>query len=739
MFTIDENKLDGTIIIQDEFDITAIESEPDATPYLNKIGDEYILSFTNLENVVSFNTFIYDTLGVSDTRLVTQYYRISRDNYKWGAWLDLKETIDNFPPVDPLDPLFIDIKWVRIGTNTKGTIRILEYELSGKIENNIVDDGSAVTIPAGGTQIIKPPFIYKVFRIDDIEFIGKGYENSEILYRFSQDNSRTWSQWEPLTKENISTKRINPIRFFQIEYSVTNNSNSTIKIQDMNIIGNFQNVTLDYRKTNLYGMRECCQSNLNGTFDENGNFIPNTNLNASGGSSCSSEDIFKPMTAEESAQLYNPYSQNTALDLLNKLSNDALQMFGHTVIYFVTDPDSNSIDYSLHEYSLYNVVCNEELKVTVQDNNFPDSQITFNQFDLNLFETMEVQITKEHFKEKFGVQRRPSKEDFLYFCNLNRLYQVDHAQQFRSFNNASVYYKLILKKYSQKSNVQAGNNEVKNQMEMLTQNSTINELFGIENNQDKASVTDKQQHKPLTKDPIRLEYNATINKETIDNSSTIVSKSNYDLSTVDFGATAVEYVNLKSVIKVSDNIGFIIWFNMNNYIKDEVYNLFNYYDDVNSIGWSANLINDKIGIELNEDEYIFDLLGTNDVLALEEETWYAYVLNIDQRQRKISQYIYKRNVDFEDDAARLSSTILREVYSNTQNMTPISYEIEDINPTIQGSDMKITNIRLFNDVIPVETHNKILNEYIVRDDSKHLVFGDNATAKLSLPHFPLYE
>ena len=740
MFTITEDKLNSTIIIHDKFDRSATASEHDATPYLNKIGDEYILSFTNLQSIDSFDTFVHETSGTSETRQTKQYYRISRDNYKWGEWLDLNTDIINFPPVDPLDPLFIDIKWVRTGTNTLGSIRILEYSLNGTLYADVNDNDGVIILPSGESILVKPPYIYKVFKINDVEIISStGYTDTEILYRFSQDNSRTWSEWEPLTGPNLSTRRITPVRFFQIQYSVTNNSSSTIKIQDINIIGNFQNVTLDYKKSNLYGMRECCQSNLNGSYDENGNFIPNTNLNASGGSSCDGTDIFTSMTPAESSQLYNPYAQNTAIDLLNKLSNDAQQMFGHTVIYFVTDPDIKGDDFSLHEYSLYNVVCNEELKITVENNNFPDSQITFNQFDLNLFESMEVQITKEQFKQKFGVQRRPSKEDIIYFCNLNRLFIVDHAQQFRSFNNTAVYYKLILKKYNQKSNVQAGNTEIKNQLDMLTQNSTIEQLFGNDIQMDKDSIANKQQHTTLTKDPIRLEYNSIINKELIENSSTIVSKSNYDLSTVGFGEAAVEYFNLKSVLKVSDNVGFTCWFNINNYIIDEVYNLFDYHDSTDSIGWKANLRNDKIIVQLNNDEYTLNLLGTNDVLALEEETWYGYVLNIDQRQRTISQYVYKRNVDFEEDAARLSSTILREVYSNTQKMTPVDYEIENINPVVLGSDMRMTNIRLFDEIIPLDQHNKILNEYIIRNDSKYLVFGDNATAKLSLPHFPLYE
>ena len=46
------------------------------------------------------------------------------------------------------------------------------------------------------------------------------------------------------------------------------------------------------------------------------------------------------------------------------------------------------------------------------------------------------------------------------------MYQVDHAQQFRNFNNSAVYYKLILKKYTQKRNVVADNIEIKSGKEL---------------------------------------------------------------------------------------------------------------------------------------------------------------------------------------------------------------------------------------------------------------------------------
>jgi hypothetical protein len=730
----------GTINISQKFDIYAATASVDATPNFTSVGSEYIISFVNLQNVKKFTKFQYDTLGLTDGRFLRNYYRVSRDGNNWTEWLDLKRNIDNFPIVDSLDPLFLDIKWVRDGVSTIGNIRILEYSLQGELERDEVAGDSTISLTPGKNVIWSAPFIFKVFSISDLEIVSAtGLNNVEIKYRYSQDNSRTWSNWELFTRDNITTIRINPIRFFQIEYSITNNSTSNVSIQDINLIGDFQNVSKDYFKTNLYGIRECCQSNLLGTYDANGNFIPADNTSTS--SSCDTNNTLSELSTQEKANLYNPYQQNTAANLLNKLSADAEQVFGHKVIYFATDADKKGQDHTLHEYQLYNVVCEGTIKVAVDGNNFPDSQIVMNQFDLSLFESMTVHITKKQFKEIFGPQRRPSKEDFLYFCDINRMFQVDHAQQFRNFNNAAIYYKLILKKYTQKANVQAGSQQIQDKLQQLTKNSTIDELFGIENNQDKAAIANKDQFKPLTKDPIRLEYLAKIDKELIENSSNIISKSYYDLSSIAPQTPGVRYKNLDPILKFSDNIGFQIWFKIANYITDEVYNFMTYYDSTNQLGWKVNLINDSLRVTLNSTTYTYDLLGnpSTDCVALEEEVWHCYVLNVDQRNRKMEQYIYKRNVDDEDDAPSLTNTLLRRLYKNIEDIEPVQYEMEGQNCTILGSDMGATNVRVFLDVIPEKEHNKICNQYIIRDDSKYLVFADNATTRIYLPNFPLFE
>ena len=741
MQQIISDTLNGTLVISDQFSITAATSSSESTPIFYKPGDEYTISFVDIMDVNKLTTFSYDTLGSTNTRFLTTTYRLSRNSTSWSVFQELKSDIDNFPPFDPKDPLFVDIKWTREGS-TIGIIRLLEYKLSGLLEANIETGDVPIKLKAGETTILKAPYIYKVFKVDDIEIISSSVlTDVNIKYRFSQDSSRTFSGWEPFTKENITSLRINPIRFFQIEYSIENNSTSNITIQDVNLIGDFQNISKDYFKTNLYGIRECCQSNVSGYYDANGTFIPNTSsigVSNSGGQ-CDTTNILYGLTSEDKSQLYNPYQQNTAINLLNKLSTDAQQIFGHRVTYFVTDADKQGQDHTLHEYQLYNVVCDGNIKVSIEGNNFPDSQIMMNQFDLNLFETMEAHITKQQFKEIFGPQRRPSKEDFLYFCDLNRMYQVEHAQQFRNFNNSAIYYKLILKKYTQKANVKAGTTEIRNKIAELTKNTTIEELFGVDIKQDKDAVANKEQYATLTKDSIRMDYFAQIDKELIENSSNIISKSNYDLSTIDFGSVAVRYKNMDTYIKKGDNIGYMAWFNIHNYVVNDVYNLFNLYDSTNDLGWKANLINDNLIVNISGSTYSYNITGDTipNTIALDEDTWYCYLLNINQRLGTITQYIYKRNVEDEDDAQNLQNTLLKLVYENTQDMIPVEFQLEGVFSEIFASDMKMTNIRLFTDIIPKEEHNKMLNQAIIGEASKYLVFADNANTRLILPNFPL--
>lgn len=733
MYTINKDKSTGEINIIESYTYNKI------------VSDYLVLRFGRSEeiyDVSKIKSFTPMFIGVLPNMNISVEYRISRNGDSYGAWLPmLNDTkiddlnngsfrIENFPLINEIDRFYIDIKILK--DRVDSPIELIKYNLNGRIERNLYSGEDAFTVIPGGTAVIKPPYIYKIFKLTDIEILKIG--EPIIKYRFSNDNGRTVSGWEILSKENISTKRISPIRFFQIEYLIENETSSPVRINDINLIGDFQNVTLDV-KTNLYGIRSDCDSLMLsiangvsiGTTQSSGNM---TGSAVGGSGYCANGSGLVPMTATERANLFNPYEQTQTVDFLNTISNDANAIFGHEVLYFLTDADSNGIDYTFHEYQLLNYVCSETIKVSVDGNSFPDNQISINQFDLSLFESFEIHITKDDFKTIFGVDKRPSKEDFLWFCTLNRMFQVEHAQPFRQFNNAAIYYKVLLKKYTQKANVGAGNKNIEERVRELTRNSTIDELFGIEMDEDKAAVANKEQFNTLTKDTLRLETSARIIKEIVESRTNVIAKTYYDLAYSTPGEEVVKYRNMKNDYKVSDNIGFYCWFNLDEYVTNDVHNLFNYHSGTSGI--RIDIKDNGIVFKMNTDEYKLDFdtpLGSYTYDDMSEGKWVAYVVNVDQRNRNITQYLYRMN--------DVNNPSLEMVYKSTNELVIQEFYLANLHACINASDIKITNITLFNDIIPENVQVKLLSSPVIRDDSKHLVFTDNANATLVLPNYSI--
>jgi len=352
MYQISRNTTDGTITLSDSWSISATGSS--AAPQLLQPDDEFVFSYIELEGVEKFKTFTYDYLGRTENRFVETFYRISRDGQSYTNWLTLAPSIGNFPPINPSNQLWIDIKFVRKGTSTVGSIKILEYSINGTLERNIVQGDQPITLtPDESTFILKPPFIYKVFKITDIEIISSGEIDVDytIKYRFSQDYGRTVSQWEYFTKENITSLRITPIRFFQIEYLIELSSSSA-KIYDINLIGDFQNVSKDYFKTNLFGVRENCNCLKLGIVGDPSSF-PSQVSGDEDSSNSENISVLPQLTEEDKTKLFEPYKLEVANNLLNKMSNDANLIFGHEVTYFLTDPDRKGIDYTFHDLVMF--------------------------------------------------------------------------------------------------------------------------------------------------------------------------------------------------------------------------------------------------------------------------------------------------------------------------------------------------------------------------------------------------
>lgn len=748
----------------------------------------------------------------------------------WSPLMPLSE-ITNIPII-PTQPFNIEFFVNRVddgpfdSQHPRTDILFGEFDYSialmieGEYEFNWTD-GPFVLEGSIDEVVLKPKDIYKIFSVSDFQVITDDLTSLELHYRVSQDNGRTFTRWEPLNKENISTFRFNTLRFAKVEYKIKriDNQTNTINVYDIMLIGDFQNVSANSLKTNRYGLRQDCltsyltpstgntdtcgwnistqsgtttgiapgngqPTNAMSAYDLNMNFWtqglscyssnPNNSVPAGG--------VTAGITAQNQANagtLWQPYEVTKIMSFANMLANQINDIFAWEVDYHLTDPDSNGIDFVLHEYQLYNIVDMKKLKVLVPDNKFPDNMIKFNQFSLDLFDTFELHILKDEFKRKFGIDRRPAENDILFICPINRLYYVKHAQIFRDVMNAGYYYKVILEKYEQKANIRNLHEESKAMLDVITKNTTMDELFGPEKTSEENKIANLDQFKPFTFDPMRYVVNNKVLRveQRIYNGDLDFSKTHYDFKDV-IGKQAIIYKKTDNNFTASSNRSFICWFNFNNtwsidkpsksaidtYNISQTANfyLFDNYDETLKKGYRAWYYKKDLMLQLNDQVWKIHQLN------LLTNIWYGLVINLDQRQKTITMKLYTRdneyNIVFFNPITYQIQTIgwmdssqytqlMNDGYKPVDNveLPNIShdfigvkeayYENIDVQSfehecdlTLKGSNIKYTNLRILTDVIPESEIFSILNQFYI-DNAEKLLLADNADKNIYTENF----
>lgn len=686
---------------------------------------------------------------------------------------------------------------ITIGNNTSS----MAVVISGEYEFNYTDGPFTLTSDID-TVVLKAKDVYKIFHVEDILIISDDNSSLETKWRVTQDNGRTFTPWEPLTKTNISSYRFNPLRFAKMEYMIKSiyPLSSPLNVYDVILIGDFQNITVNSTKTNKYGIREDCANLLTLTGNTtgstagscglnidtglksyspgNGSYTPamseydlNMNFYTQGLSCYSAGSVAKELSiqnAANSATLWNPYDVNKITEFANMMANQLNDIFAWDVDYHLTDPDSNGIDFVLHEYQLFNIVDVKKLKVLVPDNKFPDNTVKMNAFSLDLFDTFEVHILKDEFKRVFGVDRRPNEKDVLFFCVINRLFYVKHAQVFRDIMNAGFYYKVILEKYEQKANIRNVSEESKALLDSLTKNTTMEELMGVEVTKEEEKIANLDQQKPFTFDATRytIDNDVIRVKDTIWNGNIDFAKNYYDFKNV-IGKTAITYSKTDNIMDFSSNRTFIAWIKFNNGWNEEKPNrkAWEKYDiDPVPNFWILNNLDvdkgyriwyHKKNINLQINEKFYNIQNVN----LLTNIWYGVVIIVDQRQNTVDMKVYQRDNDYDivmmntttqhiarvnwldtSTYTNLISSGYKPVDNQEKNSLITDFKIikenyydnienqefnHNIDITIVGSNMRLTNLRILNDYISVDEINNILNEFIIKRADK-LLLADNA-------------
>jgi len=650
-------------------------------------------------------------------------WRWSIDNKNWSSWLEFSQMPKNW---NWLDDLYVEIKYIALEktdapvdtiTPEDGYSLFLFYvDLNGTIEIERTEQRAVLT-EIDQCSILTPYDKWKIFKLYDYNLIVGGITDDrylDIKFRTTHTHNRLWTEWMPLNKDNLISLTIDPLRFWYLEIQFCRkgtDQSGEIKIWDLEIVGDVQNVTQNYAKMGKMGFRNDCQYN--------------------DAESCPAPSYPPPefeqyMTCDDRFKdnKWNPYDLK-ATEFYKKMTEDVNQMFGWKVVYYKTDPDQQGKDVILHEYSMSHVIDEKEIKVLVDQNKFPSNKINFTPFDLDLFEMFTVHITRDEFKRTFGIEERPRKWDMLFLCETNRLYQVDHAQLHKDFLNTSVYYEVVLSKAQNNLHVKP-TVDIQQSIDELTKNNSLDSLFKEEVEQETKNISNKSQQQALTHDETRNEINtfARIINTPIFNGPNIISNNYYDFSNISPDKHAISYSVSDNAIRKGENRSFIFWINLKSKKQDLRYNII-----------SNQVINENVvnGYNISYSNSIIDIEWGNQLIEipvteLQTNHWYALVLIMNQVQQKWECFIYRRKSDVNPQS--YINPELTLVKGDSGNLIPIEYNI-NTNIVIFGSELKMTNIRIFKETINFNNLQMILSQSIIREAGK-LILADNANKQQKL-------
>jgi hypothetical protein len=430
--------------------------------------------------------------------------------------------------------------------------------------------------------------------------------------------------------------------------------------------------------------------------------------------------------------LFQPYNLNKTTTIYKQLVNITNDIFGHQVQYFRTEPDKRSEDVILMEYSLFNVVDKQNVKILVPDNEFPEENPTYDIFGME-FAEFAVHITAVEFERAFGFGKTPRNLDYMYIPIINKMYEVSSVGLADEFNKSHSYWRVKLVKFQDRSSV------LKNNFEQDTDNlvTGVEEIFGERQREEQVKDTNPMQFQTVStayRDGIRsfVDRGLTIQDYDLKNRWTVVSKNYYKLTDIQSPNVAIEYA-IESKLASDSSFAISLWFNPQFETTDTgEYILFGDLAAMN--GFKLFVSQTSFRVSVAGIDYVF-----NHGLTLQKDTWYGYILNINNEFMQMSSYLYRL-----DQTNNRGTVAPNRPQDASNNLIEEFGEVKDVglpiiwtansNYNIRGNKTYMTNIRVFDRVIEFEQHHNILNQYVVRDNQRALLI-DNAIPSLGYQRF----
>lgn len=339
--------------------------------------------------------------------------------------------------------------------------------------------------------------LYQVVENVDYDNVDETVVDKEVRWSFDQETYSSWIELNLTNIENINVSNQSVI-YFQIRYTLVSGEPLTIN--------NISQLIVTRPESNDDNVLQP---------------PPNAYTTGNHRGSAFLNDFY-----------FDPYAVNLGVELQRKLSYNINKIFGHKAAYIRVTPQMRSLDVILKEYGIYESSKDYKcVKILVPNNQFPDSKLNFNPFNIDYEEPFEVHIDKRYFESFFGKGVGPQKRDIIYLPIANRLYEVSSSTQHRDFMYKDLYYKVSLIKYADKANV-LKDEDILSELNELS-NSTP-ELFDDKLNQELKKITNVQQFTVSTRksDKVRdyIDPNLLIEERDLVNYHTLISHYRYDLS-----------------------------------------------------------------------------------------------------------------------------------------------------------------------------------------------------------------
>lgn len=125
--------------------------------------------------------------------------------------------------------------------------------------------------------------------------------------------------------------------------------------------------------------------------------------------------------------------------------NAISEMYGHTVIYFRTEP-LETVN-TLSNNVVRNVTSIKKIHISVPGNELPQDRVAYSDWDLPFQDDFIIHVIKDKFEQAFGVNNLPHEKDYLYFPLLNKLYRIAASQASNKFMGKIAWWEVFLSKY----------------------------------------------------------------------------------------------------------------------------------------------------------------------------------------------------------------------------------------------------------------------------------------------------